>query len=215
MCTLPSSGPQLGRYLDVERLDKVQAQATKLVPSIRHKEYQRKLVDLGLFSLEQRRLWSLLIENFKIPRGFSGLDQASVLDRTTDWPSWILCYAEISQLFGMCNLCNVLPEAVLNAASVDAFKRRFEKILPGFFLFEVPEVDQPVQPYSWLRLLLIMTISLSYLLIPPSTDRWVRLGSTGMTGDFGSHGSNVAFKLFRIGPLKWSLPTSVPASSAA
>ena len=44
------------RQGDVERLEKVQARATKLVPSIRHKGYQRRLADLGLFTLEQRRL---------------------------------------------------------------------------------------------------------------------------------------------------------------
>ena len=39
------------RQVDVERLEKVQARATKLVPSIRHKGYQRRLADLGLFTL--------------------------------------------------------------------------------------------------------------------------------------------------------------------
>ena len=68
------------RRVDVERLEKVQARATKLVPSIRHKGYQRRLADLGLFTLEQRRLRGLLIETFKILRGFSGLDPASVFE---------------------------------------------------------------------------------------------------------------------------------------
>ena len=55
------------RRVDVERLEleKVQARATKLVPSIRHKRYQRRLADLGLFTLKQRRLRGLLIETFR------------------------------------------------------------------------------------------------------------------------------------------------------
>ena len=68
------------RGVDVEHLEKVQARATKLVPSICHKGYQKRLADLGLFTLEQRRLRGLLIETFKILRGFSGLDSASVFE---------------------------------------------------------------------------------------------------------------------------------------
>ena len=44
------------RRIDVERLEKVQARATKLVPSIRHNGSQRRPADLGLFTVEQRRL---------------------------------------------------------------------------------------------------------------------------------------------------------------
>ena len=44
------------RRVDVERLEKVRARATKLVPSVRHKGYQRRLADLGLFAIEQRRI---------------------------------------------------------------------------------------------------------------------------------------------------------------
>ena len=67
-------------FPDLVRLEKVQAQATKLFPSIRHKGYQRRLADLRLFTLEQRRLQGLPIKTFKILRGFSGLDPASVFE---------------------------------------------------------------------------------------------------------------------------------------
>ena len=36
------------RRVDVERLEKVQARATKLVPLIRHKGYQRRLADIAI-----------------------------------------------------------------------------------------------------------------------------------------------------------------------
>ena len=36
---------------DVQRLERVQARATKLIPSIRHMSYERRLRALGLFSL--------------------------------------------------------------------------------------------------------------------------------------------------------------------
>ena len=64
----------------MERLEKVQYRATKLVLLIHHKGYQRRLTDLGLFTLKQRRLRGLLIETFKILRGFSWLDQASLFE---------------------------------------------------------------------------------------------------------------------------------------
>ena len=62
------------RQVDVEHLEKVQARATKLVLSIRHKGYQRREADFGLFTLGQTRLRGLLNETFKILRSFNGLD---------------------------------------------------------------------------------------------------------------------------------------------
>ena len=51
---------------DIARLEAVQARATKLIPSIRHIGYQRRLDKLNLFSVEKRRLRGQLIETFKI-----------------------------------------------------------------------------------------------------------------------------------------------------
>ena len=125
----------------MERLEKVQARATKLVLSIRHKGYQRRLADLELFSLEQRRLRSLLIETFKILRGFSGLDPASVFELSTKRtrnhgykvlpPSLKTVLYRDFPTVRVCKLWNSLPEAVVNAPSVNAFKGRLDKILPG------------------------------------------------------------------------------------
>ena len=129
------------KQVDVERLEKVQDQATTLVPSIRHKGYQRTLANLELFTLEQRRLRGLLIETFKILRGFSGLDLASVFElsvnRTRNHGYQVVpprfntvLYRDFSTI-RVCNLWNSLPEAIVNAPSVDAFKGRLDKILPG------------------------------------------------------------------------------------
>ena len=117
-------------------IKKVQARATKLVPSIRHKGYQRRLADLGLFTLEQRRLRGLIMETFMIVRGFSVLDPASVFElpvnRTRNHGFKVEFNTVLYRDFPtvrVCNQWNSLPEAVVNASSVDAFKRRLDAIL--------------------------------------------------------------------------------------
>ena len=104
-------------WVDVERLKNVQARDSKLVPSIRHKRYQRRLADLGLFTLEQRRLRGLLIETFNILRGFSQLDPASLFELSVNrtwnhgirwWchPGSTLCSTGIFQWLG-CATCGI------------------------------------------------------------------------------------------------------------
>ena len=58
---------------DIERLEKVQARATKLIPSIRHMSYERRLAELNLYSLEKRRIRGQLIETFKILKGIENI----------------------------------------------------------------------------------------------------------------------------------------------
>ena len=63
---------------DIERLEAVQARATKLIPSIRHLSYHRRLNRLDLFSLEKRRLRGQLIETFKILNGINNVNSESL-----------------------------------------------------------------------------------------------------------------------------------------
>ena len=59
---------------DIERLEAVQARATKLIPSIRHLGYVGRLERLNLYSLEKRRLRGQLIETFKMLKGINNID---------------------------------------------------------------------------------------------------------------------------------------------
>jgi hypothetical protein len=64
---------------DVIKLEKVQRRATKMIPTLRNKSYEERLLALNLFSLEQRRSRGDMIEVWKILNGRENIDMNELL----------------------------------------------------------------------------------------------------------------------------------------
>jgi ribonucleases P/MRP protein subunit RPP40 len=129
---------------DIDLLERVQRRVTRMIQSCKGLEYEDRLKKLELTTLETRRLRADLIEVFKIVSGLEGLKEEEFFTRAANSSNNHFTRGNSKKLtkkrvkldiakysFGnrIVNDWNNLPDDVVQAGSVDAFKGRLDKYL--------------------------------------------------------------------------------------
>ena len=121
-------------------LEKVQKRATKMIKGLEHLSYEGRLHQLGLFSLEKRRLREDMIEVYKIMHGVENVDRETFLSlfqntRTRGHPMKLNGGSSRTNkgkyVFTqhIVKLWNSVPQDVVMATNLDGFKTGWDKFL--------------------------------------------------------------------------------------
>ena len=124
---------------DIQTLEKIQRSATKLVPSLKKLSYEDRLKKLDITSLEKRRTRGDLIETYKILTDKEKIDSDQFFklsDTGYDLRGHSMKLTvkrsrlDTRKYFfsnRIVNYWNELPQAIVDAPSVNTFKNRLDK----------------------------------------------------------------------------------------
>ena len=128
------------RKKDIDKLERIQRRATKMIPELRDFSYESRLLQCGLTTLETRRLRGDQIEVFKIVNGYEDVDRNMFFklkegSRTRGHKAALVkeqCRLDMRKYSfsqRVINEWNKLPNDCVNASSVNMFKNRIDRYL--------------------------------------------------------------------------------------
>uniref|UniRef100_A0A803T918 Reverse transcriptase domain-containing protein n=1 Tax=Anolis carolinensis TaxID=28377 RepID=A0A803T918_ANOCA len=127
---------------DVDKLESVQRRATKMIKGLENKPYEERLKELGMFSLQKRRLRGDMIAMYKYMKGSHREEGASLFSAALQTRTRNNGFKLQERRFHLnirknfltvraVRQWNSLPGAVVDAPSLEAFKQRLDGHLSG------------------------------------------------------------------------------------
>ena len=122
------------RKKDIDKLDRIQRRATKMIPELRDLSYESRLLQCVLTTLETRRLRGEIVNGyedvdrnmfFKLKEGSRTRGHKAALVKE----QYKLDMRKYSFSQRAINEWNKLPNDCVNASSVDMFKNRIDRYL--------------------------------------------------------------------------------------